>query len=561
MTHQILVAVAWPYVNGPPHLGHIAGMSLPADIFARYHRMIGNEVLMVSGSDMHGTPTALKALQEGVEPEAVAQRYHEIWKDAIFRFGFDYDIYTSTETSNHHDVAQTIFRKLLENGHLYEATHSMPFCEREQRFLSDRFVEGACPHCSYEDARGDQCDRCGNTLDPADLIGIRCKADGVAPVFRDTKHHLFNLSAFGERLESWVNEQGHWRSQVRNMTLGMIREGLPDRAITRDISWGVPVPVEGYDDKRIYVWFEAVCGYLSASIEWAKLRGEPEAWKKWWLNPEARAYYFMGKDNIPFHTIIWPAMLMGCEGDPDYNLPYDVAANEFLNLEGHAFSTSRNWAIWADEILERYDADAARYYLTATMPETSDSDFTWPTFVSRNNDELVATLGNFVHRVLTLIQRNFAGAVPEPRALDEVDREALALCDSALSEAGDHIAATHFRDGLRSLMALAQAGNRYLDAKAPWQTAKTDRARTGTTLWVGLNLVSSLRTLCHPFLPFTADRIHEMLAGEASVLELGWVREEPNPGVRLPAPKALFKKLEATVAEEERERLQAAAVG
>lgn len=554
---QVLVAVAWPYVNGPPHLGHLAGMILPADIFARYHRMIGNDVLMVSGSDMHGTPTALKAQQEGVPPEVVANRYHAIWVDAFDRLGLQYDLYTTTETANHYEVAQGIFSRLLKNGHLFESTQSMPYCEAEKRFLPDRFVEGVCPRCDFADARGDQCDNCGAILDPSDLLGIRCTTDGTTPVFRDTTHYMFGLGAFENRLREWISSQDHWRPQVKNMPLGMIRDGLPDRAITRDLEWGVTVPVEGYEHKRIYVWFEALIGYLSATIEWAKKRGEPDAWKRWWINPDARSYYFLGKDNIPFHTIIWPAMLMGCNFDPPYNLPYDIPANEFLTLEGKAFSTSRNWANDV-EALERYDPDAIRYCLTAIMPETSDSDFRWSTFVSRNNNELVATLGNFVHRVLSLTHQNSRGVLPAPGTLDDADQAALAACDSALGDAGKHIADRRFRDGLRVVMALAQHGNRYIDARAPWETAKTDRERTATTLWTALNMVATLRTICYPFLPFSSAKMHRLLGGAGDVLNGGWARNMPEPGGPLPEPEALFRKLDESVIDEELARLRSA---
>jgi len=547
--------VAWPYVNGPPHLGHIAGNTLPADIFARYHRLAGNNVLMVSGSDQHGTPVSLRAREEGVPPEEVAERYHRVFAETNERMGFSFDLYTRTGTDNHRDVTHDIFAKLLAGGYLAEGTTEMPFCEMEQRFLSDRFVEGTCPYCGATEARGDQCDSCGKTLDPADLIDIRCKADGSIPVFRDTTHYFFRLSAFQERLEEWVAGQNQWRPNVRNMTLGMLREGLRDRAITRDIDWGVPVPVEGYEDKRVYVWFEAVIGYLSASKEWAKLHGDPDAWRAWWENPDARCFYFQGKDNIPFHTIIWPSMLMGYGG---LNLPYDVAANEFLTLEGRGLSTSQNWAIWLPDYLERYEPDPLRYYLSAIMPETSDSDFSWAGYVRRNNGELVATLGNFVHRVLTLTVRNFDGRVPAPGELDETDRAALAACDDALADAARNLEARRFREGLFAAMALAQHGNRYVDRKAPWATVKSDREAAATTLWTALNLVATLRTLSYPYLPFGAEKMHHLLGLDGDVLGDGWKRLVPEPGRPLAKPEPLFKKLDEGVVEEETARLEAA---
>lgn len=555
MGERVLVAVAWPYVNGQPHLGHIAGNTLPADIFARYHRLAGDDVLMVSGSDMHGTPTMLAARQEGVSARELAERYHDVFVETNKRMGFSYDLYTHTDTENHHEVAQGVFTKLLDNGYLVEGVQSMPFCLEEQRFLSDRFVEGVCPHCSFDGARGDQCDNCGNTVDPADLGNIRCKEDGSTPEFRDTTHFFLRLSAFQDKLTEWISGQDDWRPNVRNFSMGMLREGLKDRAITRDIDWGVAVPVDGFEDKRIYVWFEAVIGYLSASIEWAKNSGKPDAWKAWWQEDDARAFYFQGKDNIPFHTIIWPAMLMGHGG---LNLAEDVPANEFLTLEGRPLSTSSGWAVWLPDYLERYDADPLRYYLTSIMPETSDSDFTWDGYLQANNNELVATFGNLVHRVLTLTTRNFDNAVPEPGELGPDENAALEACDTALREVGEHLAARQFREGLRSLMALAQHGNRYIDTRAPWKQIKEDRDGAATTLWTALNIVETLRTVTYPYLPHSAQTLHELLGHDGGVLESGWQRHTPVVGTALPTPTPMFKKLDDSIVEEEAERLAAA---
>jgi methionyl-tRNA synthetase len=556
LPENILVTSGWPYVNGEPHLGHVAGTLLPADIFARYQRLAGNNVLMVSGSDMHGTPTALVAQELGVSPESVATKNHQAFVEAIEKFEISFDLYTRTNTDVHAEVTQGLFSSILKNGYLYEATQQMPFCLEEQRFLSDRFVEGVCPYCSYEKAGGDQCDNCGKTLDPSDLGGIRCTVDGSTPEFRETSHYIFKLSAMTERLLEWVEPQDHLRIQVRNMILAMLRDGLPDRAITRDIEWGVPLPegIEGYENKRIYVWFEAVIGYLSASIAWARSTDNPDAWKDWWHNRSARTFYFVGKDNTTFHMIFWPAILMARGGDPPLNLPTDVPANEFLNYEGGAFSKSRNWGIGALEALDRYDADALRYYLSATMPETSDTDFRWASFLSRNNDELVATLGNFIHRVLSMIARNFDGAAPARGETDEVDNAAIAECDAAMEGVGEQLEGRHFREALRLVMALAQHGNRYLDAKQPWQTAKTDMDRTGTTLSVGLEIVAALRTLMAPFLPQSARKLHGLLGANGDMQDNGWTRPTPEPGQPLPKPTPLFKKLDPTVVEEELDR-------
>ena len=552
MPRKILVAVAWPYVNGEPHLGHIAGMVVPADIFARYHRIVGNEVAMVSGSDMHGTPTALKAAEEGVSPEVVATRYHEIWSKALADMSFAYDLYTHTHTDRHIEVSQELFLGLQENGHLTEATQSMPFSETEQRFLSDRFVEGTCPHCGHDSARGDQCDNCGRTLDPIDLIDIRSKQDGSTPVFKDTTHLMLKLGDFQEQLEEWVSGKDEWRANVRNQTLGMLHEGLHDRAMTRDIDWGVPVPVEGYESKRIYVWFEAVIGYLSATRSWAEQQGKPDTWKKWWVEPDGESYYFQGKDNVAFHTIILPSILLGNGG---LNLPTEVVANEYLTFGGADFSKSTGHAVWVPDFLTRYEADPLRYYLASIMPETSDSEFTWEGFHAANNNELVATFGNFVHRVLTITTRNFENAVPTPGELGEDDQEALDACDTALKEVSNAIDARRFRDGLRTAMRLARHGNQYIDSKEPWKVVKTDKEAAGTALWVGLNIIATLRTVFYPFMPTTADKIHGMLFTESNTLTDGWDRRVIVAGAPIEKPTPLFRKLDDSIIEEENARL------
>jgi methionyl-tRNA synthetase len=552
LPRKILVAVAWPYVNGEPHLGHIAGMNIPADIFARYHRIIGNEVAMVSGSDMHGTPTALKAAEEGVSPEVVATRYHDIWSKALTDMSFSYDLYTHTHTNRHIEIAQELFTKLLENEHLIEATQSMPFSETEQRFLSDRFVEGTCPHCGHESARGDQCDNCDRTLDPIDLINIRSKRDRSTPVFKDTTHYMLKLGDFQDQLEKWVTSKDGWRANVRNQTLGMLREGLHDRAITRDIEWGVPVPLKGWESKRIYVWFEAVIGYLSATRAWAEQNGTPDEWKKYWVDPEGESYYFQGKDNVSFHTIMLPSILIG---SGDLNLPTDVVANEYLNIGGADFSKSTGNAIWVTDFLSRYDADSLRYYLSSIMPETSDSDFTWEGFHAANNNELVATFGNFVHRVLTITTRNFDNATPTPGELNDDDKAALSACDTALEEVSKAIDGRRFRDGLSAAMRLARHGNQYVDTKEPWKVVKIDKEAAGTTLWVGLNVISTLRTVFYPYLPTSADKIHSMLFQSSDTLADGWNRREIVPGAPIEKPIPLFLKLDDSIILEENARL------
>ena len=556
MPERIFIGVAWPYANGPLHLGHLAGCYLPADIFARYHRLKGNEVLMVSGSDQHGTPITISADQEGSTPQQIVDKYHAQFLQTWQSMGISFDLYTATGTENHRQVVQELFLTLLKRGYIHKDTMLLPYCPRCQRFLPDRYIEGTCPSCHEPGARGDQCDNCGKTLDPKDLIDPRCRICSTTPEYRHSDHFFLRLPAFEKPLLEWVKKQHHWRRNVLNFTLRYLEGGLNDRAITRDILWGVPLPLEGYDDKRIYVWFEAVIGYLSAAKEWAQREGQPEKWEQFFKDPDTRTFYFIGKDNIPFHTIIWPAMLMGYGG---LNLPYDVPANEFLNLEGGRLSTSRNWAIWLPDYLQRFDPDALRYVLAATMPETSDSNFSWSDFVRRNNQELVATYGNLVHRVLSMTYRIFDGRVPEPGELDEEDQHILQRRQQTLDESGSHLNLCNFRQALASAMALAQGTNRYIDTKAPWSTSKADHHRTATTLWVCLNVLSSLRTLTYPFLPFSSQRLHELLGFQGEVKEVGWSIQEVKPGQALPQPKPLFTKLEDSVAQAETNRLRARA--
>ncbi len=525
---------------------------MPADIFARYHRMVGNRVAMVSGSDMHGTPTALRAVDEGVRPEDIAFRYHEIWAACMERMGFSYDLYTHTHTKIHEEVAQDVMLTLDKQGYIYEDTQLMPYSETENRFLSDRFVEGICPACDFDGARGDQCDGCGRTLDPSDLINIRSIRDGSTPVFRETTHLMIKLSAFQEQLEKWVRTKNDWRPNVRNQTLGFLNEGLHDRAMTRDIEWGVPVPFEGYDKKRIYVWFEAVIGYFSATKAWAIESGNEDDWKEYWHNSDAESYYFQGKDNIPFHTVLWPAMLMGYGG---LNLPTDVVANEYLNLDGKGFSSSRNWAVWLPDYLERYDVDPLRYYLASIMPESSDSDFTWEGYLAANNNVLVATLGNFVHRTLTITTRNFDGKVPVPTNLGAQDQEVLDACSETLDDVAASIEARRFRRALYQAMELARVGNRYLDSEEPWRSVKSDPEKAATTLWTALNVISTLRTLFYPFIPFSSEKIRGLLGFDGETATDGWRTRAVEPGAPLPKPRPLFRKLEPEIVEQEKERL------
>jgi len=552
VAEKILVGVAWPYANGSLHLGQIAGAYLPADIFARYHRLVGNDVLMVSGSDQHGTPITIKAEQEGKKPAEIAARYHGEFLESWQRLGISFDLFTTTGTKNHTEVTQDIFLTLLKKGYIYKDRVSQPYCPKCQRFLPDRYIEGTCPFCGSSSARGDQCDECGKPMNPAELLEPRCRLCGTTPRFEDSEHFFLKLSAFQDKLLKWVKRQGHWRRNVLNFTTRYLEDGLKDRAITRDIDWGVPVPLEGYEKKRIYVWFEAVIGYLSASKEWAKIKGDGEGWRPFWQGKDAKSYYFIGKDNIPFHTIIWPAMLMGYG---DLNLPYDVPSNEFLTIEGRKLSTSQNWAVWLPDYLSRYAPDPLRYLLSINMPETSDTDFSWREFFRRNNDELVATYGNLVNRVLTFVYRNFDGCVPQPGELDKQSQKLLKKAEETINSVGDLISQCHFKQGLMAAMALAQEANRYLDDKSPWKVIKEKRTNAATSLYVAVGVISALKTALCPFLPFSSQKLHEMLGFGGTVEDGGWKPNPPSPGQKLVEPEPLFTKLDEKLVEEETARL------
>ena len=551
MSERIFIGVAWPYANGSLHLGQIAGANLPADIFARYHRAKGNEVVMVSGSDQHGTPVTIKAEQGKETPGEIAAFYQQEFLDCWRKLGISFDLYTTTGTANHAEVTQDIFLRLLEKGYLYRKTVSQAYCPNCQRFLPDRYVEGTCPYCHLPNARGDQCEDCGKPLNAQDLIDLRCSICSTTPVFKNSEHFFLRLTAFRDKLLDWVRKQRHWRRNVLNFTTRFLEEGLIDRAITRDIDWGVPVPVDGFENKRIYVWFEAVIGYLSATKEWAKSAGDEEKWRSFWQG-EVKSYYFMGKDNIAFHTIIWPAMLMGYG---DLNLPYDVPANEFLAIEGRKISTSRNWAVWLSDYLSRYDPDPLRYLLSINMPETGDTDFSWREFFRRNNDELVATYGNLVHRVLTFVYRNFDGCTPIPGEVDSQSQALRNRAEDTISTMDGLLSRCHFKEAIRSAFSLAQETNRYLDEKSPWKVIKEDRQAVADSLYIALYVISCLKTSLYPFLPFSSQKLHKLLGFEGNVEDCGWQPNVPLPGQKLLEPQPLFSKLDDGLVEEETSRL------
>ncbi|MBO0794201.1 MAG: methionine--tRNA ligase [Ktedonobacteraceae bacterium] len=552
MNEYILVCVAWPYAKSSTHVGQIVGAYLPADTFARYHRLAGNHVLMVSGSDEHGTPILVDAERQGLTPREFVARYHrqicEVWE----KLGISWDLYTETGTENHYRITQDFFLTLYDKGYIFQQSMQSPYCPTDRRFLPDRYIEGTCPDCGYNAARGDQCDNCGHTLDPVDLIDPKCRLCGSKDSkieIRLTDHFFLDLPKLQEPLMQWLSKgKEHWRANTLAFATNWLKEGLKARAITRDLDWGVPIPLEGYDDKRIYVWFDAVIGYFSASVEWAEKQGTPEAWKTWWVpgqaSPPVKPYYFIGKDNIPFHTIIWPAMLIGYS---NRNLPYDVPANEFMTMSGAKASSSRGNVIWTRDVLEHYSADALRYYLSATAPEGRDTDFTFDEMIRRNNDELVAAYGNVVHRTLTFLQSRFGGVVPQPQTLREADNAILAEVERGFAQVAQHIERCRFKDGLNAAMNVARAANRYLDEQAPWKQIKVDLEGAGTTIYVMIQVLSGLRILLCPYLPFSSQKLHEYLGFSGDVSKARWQLEYVPTGKALPKPAPLFTKLEVPV--------------
>jgi methionyl-tRNA synthetase len=590
----ILSAPAWPYANGPRHIGHVSGFALPCDMFSRYQRMAGNRVLMVSGTDEHGTPIQVQADAEGVSARELADRYNRVIVDDLTSLGMTYDLFTRTTTLNHYAVTQEIFARLLENGYIFPKTTLGAISPSTGRTLPDRYIEGTCPICGYPSARGDQCDNCGNQLDPADLINPRSKINGETPVFRETEHYFLDLPAFAEVLGTWLQAKaGHWRPNVLKFSLNLL-DDLQPRAITRDLDWGVPVPLDGWrdrPDKRIYVWFDAVIGYLSASIEWARRSGDPDAWRAWWNEPDAEAYYFMGKDNIVFHSEIWPAMLLGYSGlgarggQPGplgtLNLPTEVVSSEYLTMEGRKFSSSRAVVIYVRDFLERYDVDALRYYVAVAGPETQDTDFTWSEFVRRNNDELVATWGNLVNRAVSFAARNI-GSIPAAGPLTDLDSELLARSRQAFGTVGEHLSASRFKFAINEAMRTVAEANKYFSEQAPWKLRESDPDRMRTVLHVALQLVDDAKTLLTPFLPRSSQQVHELLGGTGTwsdmprveeVDEAGgpsypvitgtydgaarWASVPLRAGTPLAAPKPLFTKLDTSVVDSELARLGA----
>ena len=600
MTKSVLTAVAWPYANGPRHIGHVAGFGVPSDVFARYQRMTGANVLMVSGTDEHGTPLLVQAEKEGVTVQELADRYNRQIVHDLAGLGLSYDLFTRTTTRNHYAVVQELFRGLHDNGYMVKETTMGAISPSTGRTLPDRYIEGTCPICGADGARGDQCDNCGNQLDPADLINPVSKINGETPQFVETEHFLLDLPALADALSAWLKERQDWRPNVLKFSLNLLEDIRP-RAMTRDIDWGVPIPIEGWQDNnanKLYVWFDAVVGYLSASIEWAYRIGEPEAWRTFWTNPDAVSYYFMGKDNITFHSQIWPAELLGYRGEGSregtvgqlgsLELPTEVVSSEYLTMSGSKFSSSKGVVIYVKDFLEEFGADPLRYFIAVAGPENNDTDFTWDEFVRRINNELANGWGNLVNRTVSMAHKNF-GEVPTPGELSDADQAILDLASRTFDEAGDALNHSRFKQGITKIMHVVGEANAYIAEQEPWKLAKdeTQRERLATVLWTALQVVSDCNTMLTPFLPHTAQAVHETLGRDgvwaalpevvevtddqpvepvgAGLPEKGrsypvimgnyrdqqavWKRIDVVPGTALSKPRPLIAKLDPELAE------------
>ncbi len=600
MTQSVLVSVAWPYANGPRHIGHVAGFGVPSDVFARYQRMIGNDVLMISGTDEHGTPLLVQADKENVTVKELADRYNRQIVEDLAGLGLSYDLFTRTTTRNHYAVVQELFKGLYENGYMIKETTMGAVSPSTGRTLPDRYIEGTCPLCGTDGARGDQCDNCGNQLDPADLINPVSKVNGETPEFVETEHFLLDLPSLAEALGEWLRGREDWRPNVLKFSLNLL-EDLRPRAMTRDIDWGVPIPVEGWEDnnaKKLYVWFDAVIGYLSSSIEWAWRSGNPDAWKQWWQDPAAEGYYFMGKDNITFHSQIWPAELLGYAGRGakggqlhkygEINLPTEVVSSEFLTMSGSKFSSSKGVVIYVKDFLAEFGPDPLRYFIAVAGPENTDTDFTWDEFVRRVNNELANGWGNLVNRTVSMAHKNF-GEVPTPGELTDADTAILDLAAKTFDIAGENLAASRFKNGITAAMHVVGEANAYIADQEPWKLAKDEsqRERLATVLWTALQVVSDCNTLLTPYLPHIAQQVHETLGregvwaaspeirevaddmpvelvgvglpeegatypvitGDYASQQAVWERVDVVPGTPLSKPKPLIQKLDPELAE------------
>ncbi|MCZ9293751.1 methionine--tRNA ligase [Corynebacterium meitnerae] len=600
MQKNVLVCVAWPYANGPRHIGHVAGFGVPSDVFARYQRMVGNNVLMVSGTDEHGTPLLVQADKEGVTVKELADRYNRQIVEDLAGLGLSYDLFTRTTTRNHYAVVQELFKGLYTNGYMIKETTKGAISPSTGRTLPDRYIEGTCPICGATDARGDQCDNCGNQLDPVDLINPVSKINGETPEFVETEHFMLDLPALHDALKTWLEAREDWRPNVLKFSLNLLEDMRP-RSMTRDIDWGIPVPVEGWENdpgKKLYVWFDAVVGYLSASIEWAARTGNPDAWKDFWQDPETPGFYFMGKDNITFHSQIWPGELLGYAGKGakggerhelgELNLPTEVVSSEFLTMSGSKFSSSKGVVIYVKDFLAEFGPDPLRYFIAVAGPENNDTDFTWDEFVRRINNELANGWGNLVNRTVSMAHKNF-GEVPVPGTLTDADHAILDLAERTFAEAGEELSAAKFKNAITKIMHVVGEANAYIADQEPWKLAKdeTQRERLATVLWTALQVVSDCNAMLTPFIPHTAQKVHETLGrdgiwaatprveevtddedldligvglpekgqsypvitGDYTTQQATWGRVDVAPGTKLEKPQPLIAKLDPELGE------------
>jgi len=539
---RYLVTAALPYANGPLHLGHIRSTYIPADIYVRYLRLCGHDAIYVCATDEHGTPIALRAEQENTSPRDIVDKYHKAHLKDLSGLGCSFDIFSRTTTLTHRETTQDFFIRLLERGYIYESSYEQLYCEHCDRFLPDRYVEGTCPYCGARGARGDACDACGRYLKVVDLVDPYCVICGETPVVKTSRHWFFKLSAFQKEVKDWISDNPDLPDNVKEYALQWINEGLRDWCITRDLPWGVPVPIEEVEGKVIYVWFDAPIGYISATKVWAYEQGEPEKWRRYWQE-DGKIIHFIGKDIIYHHTLFWPAMLIGVK---NLLLPSAIVAGEYLTLEGQKMSKSRGWVVEVSDYLEDFEPDSLRYYLIATSPLTKDSDFSWDEFASRHNNELADILGNFVHRVLVFTYRNFEGEIPKYGDLDEYDREILETLSQTQGQIAEEIESFSFHQALRSIMDLASLGNKYFNDKSPWTTIGEDRDTTKTTIFVANQLVKTLAILLEPFLPFKAEEIWNSLGMGGSIHDQHWDEATSllQPGQRIRRPTPLFNKLD-----------------
>lgn len=553
---KYLVTSALPYANGPIHLGHLAGAYLPADIFVRFRKMNGDDVIYICGSDEHGVPITIRAAQEGTTPAQVVKKYHDQFEESFRKMGVDFDNFSGTARPKHHELSQKFFLELNENKHILTRTENQFFDESHKKFLPDRYVEGKCPHCGYEKARGDQCDKCGRLLNPEDLIEPKSVLSGKKPIIRQTKHWYLKLQDFEKDLIEWLKSKDNWKDNVRKFVLGWIdKEGLHERAITRDIDWGIPVPLEEAKGKVLYVWFDAPIGYISSTVEWAEKTGHPDKWKDYWQDENTRLIHFIGKDNIPFHAVIWPAVLMG--QTTKYILPYDIPANEYLTLEGEKFSTSQNWAVWVDEYLENFPPDPLRFFLASNAPESKDADFSWKAFQTRNNEELANILGNFANRTLTFINMNLDGAVPEGVYGKEENAIFKAL-EEKVADIIRNFENYKVREATKLVMDIARIGNKYFDDTKPWVLKKENPEKLKTVINVCMNILRMLNTAMYPIVPFSAVKLWKMLGEKGNITEERWntlAEKRIKPGQKIGEVGILFSKYEDKLIQQQIDRL------